>query len=645
ILDHCYRHRHEPGIKAIILYPMNALAADQAKRLAAAIWHDERLQGQVTAGLYVGGKSETAHTIMGPEQIIDSRAALRDNPPDILLTNYKMLDFLLLRPEDKPLWAGNGPETLRYLVLDELHTYDGAQGSDVAGLIRRLQARLNIPPGHLCPVGTSATVVSESGDTQAALTRFAAQIFAADFPAAAVIGESRVSLAEFLSGESTLFDLPANIPALAERVGEAYDNYLQRQMRLWFGEAPDPIKLGETLRRHNFLRTLLSVTQDNVLPLADISAALSRRDPAFAALSPDDQRLVLQSFLAPAAYARTQDGDRAVPFLTLQAQLWVREMSRLMRQVSAEPAFFWRDDIPLHAEPRGLPAYVCRECGHSGWLTLRREGDEAISDDTGQIYRHYFDRHKNTLYVYPANRHIPGSDENRLIPDHLCPRCLQLSFADTCKNCDTVTIPVILHRETSRPRNGRPPRDLQRCPVCATDGSLGILGRQAAGLLSVAISHLFTSPLNTDNKLLAFTDSVQDASHRAAFFGARTYRFNLRTAFQAVLEDLTAKSAENAEGGLVGIPLNAFTDELLEYWLARWQAELPDGKQAQAGQKLAAAFMPPDLQQMPAYRQYMDGAAKPIPPDLKRSLRQRLSWEVTMEYGFNSRVGRSLEKA
>ena len=71
-----------------------------------------------------------------------------------------MLDFLLQRPEDKPLWAANGPETLRFLVLDELHTYDGAQGSDVAGLVRRLGARLEIPAGALCPVGTSATMTS-----------------------------------------------------------------------------------------------------------------------------------------------------------------------------------------------------------------------------------------------------------------------------------------------------------------------------------------------------------------------------------------------------------------------------------------------------------------------------------------------------
>ena len=62
---------------------------------------------------------------------------MRETPPDILLTNYKMLDQLLLRQQDQPIWAKSAT-SLTYLVLDEFHTYDGAQGTDVAMLLRRL---------------------------------------------------------------------------------------------------------------------------------------------------------------------------------------------------------------------------------------------------------------------------------------------------------------------------------------------------------------------------------------------------------------------------------------------------------------------------------------------------------------------------
>jgi DEAD/DEAH box helicase domain-containing protein len=75
---------------------------------------------------------------MTASRVITHRDTMRSFPPDILLTNYKMLDYLLLRPKDRGLWRGNGSETLRYLVVDELHTFDGAQGADVACLIRRL---------------------------------------------------------------------------------------------------------------------------------------------------------------------------------------------------------------------------------------------------------------------------------------------------------------------------------------------------------------------------------------------------------------------------------------------------------------------------------------------------------------------------
>lgn len=636
VLEHCYRQREERGIKAIILYPMNALAADQARRLAGTIFRDDRLRGQVTAGLYVGGSGEISHTVMGPETVIDDRRTLRENPPDILLTNYKMLDFLLLRPEDKPLWRFNQPDTLRYLVLDELHTYDGAQGSDVACLIRRLHARLDIPEGVLCPVGTSATVLSLAGDTTRALTEFATQIFATQFPLESVIGEARETLHEFLPEESRFFNLPEQIDPLRTQPGEAYETYLSRQIQAWFPgyRDLDPVALVPLLRTHQFLRAILTVASGSVQPISQLCQQLTRWEPALTAHSPADQALIVQSFLALIAYGRIQDGSQLRPFLTVQSQLWVREMSRLMRQVSGEPQFFWRDDIPVNQKPWGLPAYFCRECGHSGWVGVLREGDNHLTADTPTIYNHYFDRHKNTLYLYP-----PGAHNERLIEDRLCPSCLRLSSDKECPACQKETIPVMLHRELSQPRGQRKQRDLQRCPICATDGSLSILGRQAASLLSVSISHLFTSPLNQENKLLAFTDSVQDASHRAAFFGARTYRFNLRSAFQTVLESL---KEENGVG--LSFRLDELADELLRYWQARWESESAPENRPKVGQKLAATFMPPDLQEMAHYRQYLDGSAQPLPPDLYRALRRRLSWEVAMEYGFNARVGRSLEK-
>ena len=164
ILDHCrsQAQRGRRGVKAILVYPMNALAMDQARRIAGIVAVTPSLRGRVTAGLYVGEGEKSPHTTMGRDHLVTDRATLRERPPDILLTNYKMLDYLMLRPLDRPLWRHNEAGTLRYLVVDELHTFDGAQGTDLACLIRRLRARLQVAGDGLICAGTSATIGSDN---------------------------------------------------------------------------------------------------------------------------------------------------------------------------------------------------------------------------------------------------------------------------------------------------------------------------------------------------------------------------------------------------------------------------------------------------------------------------------------------------
>ena len=157
ILDHVRQVKGTRGIKAILTYPMNALASDQAERIAKAVHGIDALEG-VRAGLYVGDTPEEAAFTMGEDHVITNRESMRLDPPDILMTNYKMLDYLLTRPIDRRLWEQNEPDTLQFLVVDELHTFDGAQGTDLACLIRRLKYRLGTPAGSLCCIGTSATL-------------------------------------------------------------------------------------------------------------------------------------------------------------------------------------------------------------------------------------------------------------------------------------------------------------------------------------------------------------------------------------------------------------------------------------------------------------------------------------------------------
>ncbi|MCA1760639.1 MAG: DEAD/DEAH box helicase [Bacteroidales bacterium] len=233
VLDFCYKNIHRQGIKVIILYPMNALATDQAKRLAETIWKDKRLKGKITAGLFIGeGKDKKKFPKdMGEGHIIENRDSIIDSPPDILLTNFKMLDYALMRNNFHNLWNFNlqDPSLLQFLVLDELHTYDGAQGTDVANLIRRLKLKLGIEKGQVCAIGTSATIGSGE-DSKKLLIDYAQKVFGEDFDEESVITENRVTLDNFFELEDEVQDrfVPRQIGLLESRLkeNETYRNYI-----------------------------------------------------------------------------------------------------------------------------------------------------------------------------------------------------------------------------------------------------------------------------------------------------------------------------------------------------------------------------------------------------------------------------------
>jgi ATP-dependent helicase YprA (DUF1998 family) len=167
---------YRPGIKAIVVYPMNALANSQLREL----------QKFLKIG-YPDGPLVTFDRYTGQESAED-RARIIANPPDILLTNYVMLELVLTRPRDRSLVdAANG---LWFLVLDELHTYRGRQGADVALLVRRLQDLCDTT-GVQC-VGTSATMTTEgqAGEQRRAVAEVATTLFGVQVQADQVIGET-----------------------------------------------------------------------------------------------------------------------------------------------------------------------------------------------------------------------------------------------------------------------------------------------------------------------------------------------------------------------------------------------------------------------------------------------------------------------
>jgi superfamily II DNA/RNA helicase len=177
IVDHVLRRGSGRGVQAIVVYPMNALANSQA----------EELRKFLVKG-YGEGKSPVRFARYTGQEKGEEREAIRSNPPDILLTNYMMLELLLTRSEDRELVRA--AQGLRYLVFDELHTYRGRQGADVALLIRR--CRLAFGGHDIICVGTSATMASEgtSLDQKREVAKVAETLFGTAIDASQVIGET-----------------------------------------------------------------------------------------------------------------------------------------------------------------------------------------------------------------------------------------------------------------------------------------------------------------------------------------------------------------------------------------------------------------------------------------------------------------------
>jgi rubrerythrin len=173
-----------PGVRALLLYPMNALANDQMKRLRRLL----ASAPNITFGRYTGDTSEDPGRAEGefhrlnpgetrlPNELL-SRQEMRRKPPHLLLTNYAMLEYLLLRPQDMDLFEGDAAGSWRFVVVDEAHVYDGAKGAELAMLLRRLRDRIASP--GLQAIATSATVGADRNPR--AVTDFAANLFGVPF--------------------------------------------------------------------------------------------------------------------------------------------------------------------------------------------------------------------------------------------------------------------------------------------------------------------------------------------------------------------------------------------------------------------------------------------------------------------------------
>ena len=600
-----------PGVSAVIVYPMNALAEDQLMRIRGL------LAGTgVPFGIYVGKTPERESDVVGarlrpgssredylarlekarrdgtgesvyPSEEVCSRQAMRTpgKQPRILLTNVKQLELLLTRQKDIELFED---ARLDHLVFDEAHTFTGAMGAETACLIRRLRSFCNIDPGHTTCIATSATI-ADSREPGAARD-FAARFFGVPAGEVLTVGEDY---------EAETWAEPRVVPPTPD--GDP-SRILDRSVRAVEDEDATGADVARAYR--SLSGGDLPAQEDGDWPGA-LYAALARNELVYRL----NEALALPRALDELPEALEGHLGRPVTEAEILAWLTLGAAARragrpLLRPVihgfvrgiggsvvsfpeDREGARLWltaRDDAPSDVfeggpEPRGdeyahLPVTTCTVCGQHYYIAFLKDfsftgkrpgGGEADRDGMHWAPLDETNGGKRVVLVDrligETERDGEASAPRRTAPIHLCRRCgaAHGDHADRCRACGRVGATVALHAIRQNADN---PGRLTSCLSCGSNGRR-VMGRyrepaRPVRAVTVADVHVLTQDMvhhAERPRLLVFCDNRQDAAFQAGWMKDHARRFRLRA--------LMAEGIREHPGGSVG-DLAAFLDDRLE---------------------------------------------------------------------------------
>ncbi len=599
ILNHCLQNPG-PGIKALILYPMNALANDQYDRFA------KYLAGTgITFARYTGDTAEDEldakkhEKEIRPEGLCEEAIWYRKDirspktRPNILMTNYSMLEYLLLRKLDRVLFDAQ----LHFLVLDEVHTYHGARGIEVACLVRRLKEHIGKLDGKLVCIGTSATVKGNSAEPVA---RFATELFGEAFeaenvctekyldlppqkgpylPPTPAIEEEDIRKLRDLSDMKIVYDFCLDHIAPEELVIEVMDAVEKE------GDDAPAEFLGRILTDNVLFRSIQEVLAEpcsleevtNYLQTGMTPAdfRLGKTEPASAeglrnGADEINIRREVEAYLLLGAKARI--GGQ--PLIRPKVHVFWRGLQGFYRCTNEHCAVLYTEymDFCEVCHSRCLPVEVCRSCGQDFYRGYPEKG--TLDTDSGK--KKSKSKKKKDL---PASSKLSDETLENVDPVHFTYKLYDNTETGDeeaegstdsgnaeevavryCAACGKIYIggPLVCDcEEKSKVREDA--RELQqpytylgkihKCPAC--EGTYGgglevVTPLRSATMVSINIlvEAIFQYLLPEQRRLLMFCDNRQDTAFQAAYLNHKHNQFIGRQLIYQVLRD------SEGDGGL-----------------------------------------------------------------------------------------------
>ena len=512
IIDYIIRYRKE-GCIALLVYPMNALINDQMDRLR------KLLRGTgITFAKYTRETEENPPQVRGdvPEEEILSRNEIRASPPNLLLTNYVMLELMLVRREDRPIFRHMN---LRFLVMDEVHAYRGSQGAEIAGLLRRVREHTGtLDKSRLVCIGTSATV---AGGREREALSFISKFFGSEF--------DRIVSETYDPWPQPDPEFPPPPHLKKEELEVFHPFHLAR--KLVGKDVTDILELGRILDKNPviyFLRTSLEKPKT-----LDELVEKFRKIPSRNNVSKEEALLELTAYLLLGVEAKDREGR---PLLRPKLHIFAKGLENIQICSNCRKILIHGENRCPECESLAYPLALCRNCGQDFLMASNEDGALVPPEDQRPEGKTYILQRLAEAEDEEVESRLSKWREAMFCPKHggvyYLSNSSGNSSGDYCPECgeSQKLIPVRVY-----------PDKIMVCPACGgtyrPQPVVTTLRSQVASQVAILTTTLLTHLEPEAKRLLIFSDNRQDTALQASITEKRYRNIAIASSIYRILKE------------------------------------------------------------------------------------------------------------